>query len=258
MAAKIVYWDIESSPNIVYTWGAGYEENVIEVIEPWFMLSFAYRWEGVPEKSTTCIIVTPEEARAGDDSRIVEALRDVLDEADIAIAHNGDNFDKKKFNARLIKHGLTPPQPYRTIDTLKVARGNFKFNSNRLDSLGQFLEVGKKVPHTGFQLWKDCMAGDEKALALMAKYNKGDISLLRDVYMKLRPFMPTHPNLALYGDVSACPKCEADSTHLRSRGYRYTNLTRKQTWHCLVCGGWSSTRVPPSVKDQPRPQRVSV
>jgi len=256
LTAKIVYWDIETSPNIVYTWGAGYEENVIEVIKPWFIISFAYRWEG--EKGTKCEIVTPKEARAGDDKRVVEELRKVMDEADIAVAHNGDRFDKKKLNARLIKHGFTPPQPYRTIDTLKVARGNFKFNSNRLNDLGLYLGVGKKVPHTGFKLWKDCMAGDEKALALMAKYNKGDITLLRDVYLKLRPFMSTHPNLALYGNPSGCPKCGADSTHLRSRGYRYTNLTTKQTWHCKSCGGWSSTRLPQGVKQSPRPERVSV
>lgn len=258
MTAKIVYYDIETTPNIVYTWGAGWEEKVIEVIQPWYMISFAYRWEGEPAKNTQCVILTPEEAIAGDDRRVVEALRDVLDEADIAVAHNGDRFDMKKFNARLVKHGLTPPQPYRTIDTLKVARGNFMFNSNKLDDLGEYLEVGRKVKHTGFELWKQCMAGDPKALDLMAKYNIGDITLLRDVYMKLRPFMKTHPNLALYGNVSSCPKCGAHSTHLRSRGYRYTNLTKKQTWFCTSCGGWSSTRLPLSAEDEPRPERVSV
>lgn len=258
MTAKILYWDIETSPNLVYTWGAGHEESVIKVVQPWFMISFAYRWEGQPAKDTKCEIVTPEEAKIRDDSRIVEALRDVLDEADIAVAHNGDRFDKKKFQARLVKHDLAPPHPYRAIDTLKVARGNFAFNSNRLDELARFLGVGKKVKHSGFQLWEDCMAGDEKALALMAKYNIGDIKILRDVYLKLRPFMPTHPNLALYGNPSSCPKCGAASIHLQSRGYKTTNLTKKRTWWCKVCKGWSSTRLPESEIDAPRPERTSV
>lgn len=258
MTAKIVYFDIETSPNIVYTWGAGYEENVIEVIEPWFMISFAYRWEGEPAKNTKCVIVTPEEALARDDSRVVEALRDVLDECDIAVAHNGDRFDKKKFNARLIKHGFGPPQPYRTIDTLKVARGNFQFNSNKLDDLGEYLDVGRKVKHEGFGLWKACMNGDPAALDRMAKYNIGDITLLRNVYMKLRPFMPTHPNLALYGDIDSCPKCGAHRSNLTRRGYRYTNLTKKVVWHCKACNGYSSSRLPVSAKVEPRPERVSV
>ncbi len=258
MTAKLAYWDIETTPFEVYTWGAGYEERVIEVIEPSFMISFAYRWEGEPGKSTKCIILTPEEAVAKDDLRVVTACRDVLDEADIMVAHNGDRFDRKKLNARLVKHGLTPPQPPRSIDTLKIARGSFAFPSNRLNDLGIYLDVGKKVPHTGFELWKDCMAGDKKALNLMARYNIGDIKLLRDVYMKLRSFSSTHPNLAIYGDVSSCPKCGAPSTNLRSRGYRYTNLTKKQTWFCLVCGGWSSTRLPLDSIEAPRPQRVSV
>lgn len=259
MTAKIVYWDIETAPNIVYTWGAGYEENVIEVVEPWYMISFAYRWEGEPQNSTQCVIVTPDEARERDDSRVVMALRDVMDEADIAIAHNGDRFDKKKFNARLVAHELIPPHPYRTIDTLKVARANFAFNSNRLDQLGQYLGVGRKVKHSGFKLWKDCMAGDEKALSLMAKYNIGDIKLLRDVYLKLRPYMPSHPNLAVYGSPSSCPKCGASSVNLQSRGYRTTNVAKKRTWLCKVCKGWSSTRVPESAAESaPRPERVSV
>lgn len=255
MTAKIVYWDIETSPNIVYTWGAGWDENVIEVIQPWYMISFAYRWEG--ERTTKCVVLTPEEAVACDDSRIVEELRDVLDEADIAVAHNGDRFDVKKFNARLIKNGLTPPQPYRTIDTLKVARSQFKFNSNRLDALGEYLEVGRKVKHQGFALWKQCMEGDEAALKKMAQYNKGDITLLRDVYLKLRPFMPNHPNLAVYGKPASCPSCNADSTNLYPRGYKTTNTGRKRTWLCHSCNSWSSTRVLESPEDSPRPERMS-
>lgn len=257
MTAKILYWDIETSPNVVYTWGAGYEENVIKVIRPWFIISAAWRWEGEPQKDTHCVIVTPEEAKESDDRRVVEVIRDLLDEADIVVAHNGDRFDKKKLNARLVKHGLTPPQPPRPIDTLKVARGNFTFNSNRLDALGQYLGVGGKVKHEGFALWEKCMAGDPKALKQMAKYNIRDITLLRDVYMKLRPWMGSHPNLALYGNPSCCPKCQAPSTALQSRGYKYTNLTKKQTWFCTKCGGWSSTRLPLGMDESPRPERTS-
>lgn len=257
MTARILYWDIETSPNLVYTWGAGREESVIEVVEPWFIISFAYRWEGEPAKNTRCVIVTPEEAVARDDSRVVGAMREILDEADIAIAHNGDRFDRKKLNARLVKHGFDPPQPYRTIDTLKVARATFAFNSNRLDELGKFLGVGRKVKHSGFRLWKECMAGDKKSLDLMAKYNLGDITLLRDVYIKLRPYIPSHPNLAIYGRPSCCPKCGVSSTKMQSRGYKATNTGRKRTWFCGSCRGWSYTRLQDSDEEVPRPERLS-
>jgi hypothetical protein len=46
-----------------------------------------------------------------------------MDEADIICAHNGDAFDIKKINSRLITNGFKPPSPFKTIDTLKAAPG---------------------------------------------------------------------------------------------------------------------------------------
>ena len=252
---KILYFDIENAPNLSYTWGAGYEENVIEVVQPWFVLSFAYLWEGNADSTTECVMVTPTEARECDDRRVIAKMYELFEEADIIIGHNSDRFDRKKINARAVIHGFLPPQPYRTVDTLKIARQNFAFNSNRLDMLGEVLGVGRKVPHTGFKLWKECMAGIPAALKMMAEYNIGDVTLTRRVYMKLRPYHATHPNLSIYGDVEnrhTCPKCGADESQLTSRGYKYTNVAVKRTWQCKVCGGWSSSRVSekPDLRDR--------
>ena len=257
---KILYFDIENAPNISYTWGASHEESVIKVVEPWFVLSFAYRWEGNPASSTECVIVTPQEVKKRDDKRVVKRMFELFEEADIIVGHNSDRFDRKKMNARAIVHGFAPPQPYRTIDTLKIARQNFAFNSNRLDQLGDTLGVGRKVEHSGFKLWEECMHGDTAALKMMAKYNIQDVNLTRDVYMKLRPFHATHPNLSIYGDEGnrhTCPKCGADEEHLMSRGYKYTNVAVKRTWQCKVCGGWSSSRVSEKVDPRDKPSRTS-
>ena len=39
-----------------------------------------------------------------------------MDQADIVIAHNGDNFDIKAGNTRFQEHGLGAPSPYQSVD----------------------------------------------------------------------------------------------------------------------------------------------
>ncbi|MGH7867674.1 MAG: hypothetical protein ACREP9_08610 [Candidatus Dormibacteraceae bacterium] len=79
------------------------------------------------------------------------------------MAHNGDYFDIPWVKGRLLFHGLPPMRPIPTIDTKALASRHFYLNSNRLDYLGQYLGVGKKIK-TDYDLWLDCMNGDEKAL----------------------------------------------------------------------------------------------
>jgi uncharacterized protein YprB with RNaseH-like and TPR domain len=157
-----------------------------------------------------------------------------VDGADIIIGHNADKFDIRKSNTRFVFHGLKPPSPYKTIDTLKIARKVFKFDSNKLDELGRYLGLGRKIPHTGFHLWHSCMLGDPKAWKVMKKYNARDITLLEDVYYILRPWATNHPNVN-QGEVG-CPKCKA--TNVQKRGFSYTLLRKKQRFQCGNCHGW--------------------
>ena len=78
-------------------------------------------------------IVTPEETKTRDDKRVLQSIWKLLDEADIVIGHNGDRFDLRKLNARFIDNDINPPSPFRTIDTLKVARREFAFVSYTKD-----------------------------------------------------------------------------------------------------------------------------
>jgi len=132
--------------------------------------------------------------------------------------------------------GLRPPSPYKTIDTLKAARRFFLFESNRLDSLGQYLGVGRKLPHTGFDLWKRCMTGEKKAWDTMRAYNKHDIVLLENVYEKLKPWMSNHPDLTIYTDQPGCPTCR--STKVHRRGFAVSRKRKYRRYHCGTCGSW--------------------
>jgi len=198
-------------------------------------LSFAYKWLGEKKIHVHALPDYPAYKRDKEcDSDLTAQLWELFDRADIVVAHNGDRFDIRKSNARFLAHGFIPPSPYKSVDTLKLAKKHFRFDSNKLDDLGKYLGVGRKLPHTGPHLWFGCMGGDPKAWALMRRYNAQDVALLERVYLKLRPWATTHPNLSHYSRLDVCPVCQ--SNHLKNSGLHYLTSGKKQRRTCLDCG----------------------
>ena len=200
------------------------------------MLSFAYKWQGEKKVKTCALPDYPGYPRnLENDKFLAKDLHRLLDQCDVVIAHNGDRFDLRKANARFIQHRFRPPSPYRTVDTLKIARQRFKFDSNRLTDLGQYLGCGKKLPTTGSHLWLSCMAGKRKAWDQMRAYNAQDVVLLEAVYDRLKGWATNHPNLShLSRDPIACPTCE--STRTEGKGWKYYATGRKRRRICHGCG----------------------
>lgn len=239
MSAKILLVDIETAPSVGFVWGK-WDQNVIEMERDWFVLSFAYQWLDDPSPTIRAL---PDykgyKPGASNDKPLMSDLWELLNEADIVVAHNGDSFDIKKSNARFLSHGLPPPSSYKTVDTLKVAKKYFKFDSNRLGDLGKSLGIGTKVPHVGFALWKGCMAGDKAAWEIMKEYNGQDVVLLKEIYLRIRPWA-NHPDVNLYSDKPRgdhpCPNCGSD--HTQRRGVAVARTRKYQRWNCQGCGSW--------------------
>lgn len=236
---RTLLFDIETMANLGYIWGK-YEQNVISFEKEWYILSFAYKWLG--ERTTHSLALPDFKGYKKDkknDKKLCKELWKLFDEADVLISHNGDKFDIKKSQAKFAEHGFSPPSPFKSIDTLKIARKYFKFTSNKLDDLGNTLGLGGKVQTDGWDLWKGCAVDDNKSSwAKMKLYNKRDISLLEDVYMELRPWMTNHPNYNVYSETTdRCPVCGEKA--LRPRGYAYTRVSRSKRYSCNNCGAWS-------------------
>ena len=234
---KVLVLDIESSPNLGYSWGK-WEQNIIAFKEDWYIMSIAYKWLG--EKTTHVIKLNDYvgyRTNKNNDKRLLLDIHDVLMEADAVVAHNGQSFDMKKINARFIYHGMKPTSPYKVIDTKLVAKKHFKFDSNSLNDLCKFFQLGKKEETGGFDLWLQCMAGDDKAWSKMARYNKQDVVLLEKLYLEMLPWM-SHPNRNLYlGTLHNCPNC--GSSNCQRRGSEVTATNVWQRWQCQSCGKWS-------------------
>ncbi len=243
---RILLFDLETAPSTAYIWGLYTEVNSMDFVKKeWYTLCWAAKW--LDEKKVMSSSL-PEHSlykkEPENDYEVMKALRDLLDEADIVIAHNAVEFDVRKANTRFIMHKLTPPSPYKIVDTLKIARRYFSFMSNRLGDLGRFLGVGTKIDTGGFKLWKQCLAKDKKAWALMTKYCREDVCLLERVYLKLRPYIKVHPNLAVRSLLTfdmCCPKCRGKA--LTKRGQQVSASGLFQRYQCKTCGGWSSIKI---------------
>ena len=238
---KILIFDIETTPMPVWVWDFGKQyvphTNIVKDKSGkqkfWYVLSWAAKW--LYDENVLSDVLTPEEAVARDDKRILDSVWKLIDEADIVVAHNGDRFDIRKLNARFILNDMNPPSPYKSIDTLKIARKEFAFSSNKQDFLTKTFGLSEKLK-TEFQLWIDCMNGDKERLAEMLKYNKRDVIGLEQLYLKLRPYIKNHPNLGILMDSNVCPSC--GSKNLKPSDATY--FTSSNEFPVYRCGGCHS------------------
>lgn len=235
-APKILFFDIETTPMVSYTWGR-WQQNVSleQTIQESYMLCWSASWMGSDEVFGDCL--TPDEAIAGDDNRIIKSLWKNVDEADILVAYNGVDFDVKKINGMFFIHGLNPPTPYKVVDPCRVARAKFGFSSNKMDALAKYLGIPVKMG-TDFSLWKACMNGSKKALDYMFEYNKKDVEILKQIYLKMLPYITNHPNVCNYIDGNmSCTHCgEIHNFEKIDNHYYYTDVNKYQIYRCLTCG----------------------
>jgi RNase_H superfamily len=172
----------------------------------------------------------------------VETLWHLLNQADIVVAHNGESFDIPKIKSRFLIHGLPPTTFYQQVDTKKVAAKEFGFESNKLEALARLFGIEGKI-ETDFTLWSRCMDGNAEALIEMEAYNRQDIVVLEEVYLRLRPYIKSHPNWNLFTDSlnPVCPICGCE--HLEPSGYYYFTQTGKYpNFRCMGCGALSRDR----------------
>lgn len=229
---KILFLDIETSPNTAHVWGL-WNQNIglSQLRESSRVMCWAAKWVGDDE-------IHFDSEFQSSHKTMIKRVHKLLEKADAVCHYNGTKFDIPTLQKEFLKHGLKPPSPFKQIDLLKTARNQFKFPSNKLDYVAGVLKLGKKVKHEGHEMWLKCMARDPKAWALMEEYNKNDVVLLEQVYDVFKPWIKNHPNMSLFTGEAVCPTC--GSHHVQRRGTRVSATGTHTRYQCTDCGRWHS------------------
>jgi DNA polymerase elongation subunit (family B) len=227
---KILLLDIETAPNLVYVWGI-WQQNVAinQIEENGYVMCWAAKWLGEDKIMFDSVKKSGEENMLGRIHRLVE-------QADAIVHYNGAKFDLPTLNREWLRYGFNPPAPPKQIDLLQVCKRKFRFVSNKLDYVAQYLGLGSKMKHEGHELWTACMSGDKSAWKRMEDYNKQDVVLLEALYGRLLPWISGHPSHGAKDMINCCPKC--GSENYQQRGFALTTTHKYRRYQCRDCGGW--------------------
>lgn len=235
--ARILLLDIETSLMEFYGFSPfqGYLPSD-NLIKDWSIICWSAKWlfgtETMGEK------VTPKEAQDRSDKRILNSLWKLLDEAQIVIHQNGKKFDIPRINSRLLLSGYPEPSYYQQVDTKEVMKKKFGFSYNSQEFIAKIAGI-KLKDDMRFEDWVNCLEGREldrkAAIQKMFDYNMNDVYTLEEMYLWLRPWIPSHANLGLYVDTDkdCCPNC--GSTELKWQGEYATPLGLYESFRCLNC-----------------------
>ncbi len=178
---RTLIYDIETSYNIVSSWRVGYKINLphYSILKERAIICVSYKWLGEDE------VYTLSWDNNQCDKFLLEQFIEVMNEADVLVAHYGDKFDLKWIKTRALKHGLQMLPNYVTVDTKWLASKHFYLNSNKLDYIAKFLGFEGKI-NTEPELWdKIILHKDPKAMDDMITYCEEDVRQLEKVYNKL-------------------------------------------------------------------------
>lgn len=244
---KILWDDIETSPPLVYTYPLRDvtipHDNIVIDKQ---ITSIGYMFEGEKKPTTlewdfkSPIKIYPDRIEGGgDDTRMLKAYSEVMQEADLIIAQNGDSFDRKEINWRMNDLRLKPLEnKVLTLDTLKLSRKVFRPSSQKLDYRSARYGLGGKIHQT----MKDCMdvaRGDLHAQAERVRYNGKDVRDLRAIFWRELPFYDLPKSivrmLLLYiaEERPFCQKCAAS----RQAKFKVIRIRKNKKMHykCQTC-----------------------
>lgn len=238
MKPKILVWDIETSPMVTYNFGL-YDQNIRidQIKEDWTILSWGAKWLG--DLDSKAIYKDNRHSKnVRDDKQLVASLIELLEEADICITHNGDNFDIKRVNTRALLNGLPPYKHPKSTDTYKESKKVFSLTYNSLEytstNVNKKYQKLKHEEYPGLSLWKEVLKGNNHAWDVMKKYCLHDVFATEEYFNAIQGWIKTQ-NLACYFDDSTI-RCLCGSDRIIKKGFAYTDSGKYQGYKCLDCG----------------------
>lgn len=234
---KVLYFDLENSLMQGYffnIWNVNIGGNRISKHSHLLSNSWAFDDEEVQG-----IRLTPEQVKSSDDLLVVVDMIKAIEQADILISYNGISFDKRVLNTRALHHGLPPIRWGKHYDVMREIKKNFRFPSNSMDNVSNYLGIEGKNTSNHRRLWERCFEywnyeECEEALKQMLVYGKQDITVLRNLHKRIMGWDKSAVNVGLItkeingtntkdNHTLLCPHCASeDVDKLGSKAYTST------------------------------------
>lgn len=185
----------------------------------------------------------------------LKAVHALMAEADIIVGHNLDQADvpwlKGDFYLPRIGHAhkpnLPPLPPFKTVDTLKVLRQEFKSGApfKGLDAFCQIVGIPSKTDKYDRDAMERAVAGSVEDRERLTNYCAGDVVATQWLYDWQRPHIKNHPALFVDGvdKLTTCNRCGSDTKPIAKR--YVANVLTYSMRKCTNCQGHSRLSLEP-------------
>lgn len=232
--------DIETSHMLVKTFAIGRKINInhSQVIKPTQVISIQYLLNN-DKKAKYLEWTTLENGEHDDSSMLEDFATNILPNMDVVVTQNGDSFDFKILNDRLMTQKLTNLVQKPSLDILKTSKASFRGVSHKLDYRSKIHGKGGKISMTE-QDWFDVEDNILPVSAKMGPYGCKDVEDTRDVlfeelpYYKRLPLLVENVILEFSEARPVCQKCQDSKKRKFDTVKKGRGLS--VSWECLNCG----------------------
>lgn len=245
---RILILDVERLPGITtqYWWDRGdlknryiHHETVTRHPRTTIMCA---KWYDEPD------VIRLTEWDRGGRNTFLKRIHALMSQADIIVGHHVDGADVPWLKGDMhIEAGLPPLPPFKTVDTLKVLRREFKSGApfKGLDAFCQIVGLTAKTDRYDRDAMERAVAGSAEDRQRLVDYCAGDVIATQGLYDFLRPHIKNHPALFADGDdkLTTCNRC---GHHTKPIAKRYVaNVLTYGMRKCDNCGGHSRISIEP-------------
>ncbi len=129
--------------------------------------------------------------RLRDDSKLVVALRDLLEGYDVLVGWYSSMYDWPYIDTRLL---LQNERPLRRdilhIDPIYKARqGSLALHSSRLDAVAKTFRIEESKTPLDPEIWMDAAEGNREAMDYVVQHNVADVLVTRHIFHILKPLV---------------------------------------------------------------------
>lgn len=172
----------------------------------------------------------------------------LLEKADIVVGHNVDGADIPWLKGDLhIEAGLPPLPPFKTVDTLKILRREFKSGApfKSLDAFCTIVGLDSKTDRYDRHAMERAVAGSREDRDRLTAYCVGDVLAGQALYDWCAPHAKNHPTLTVSGKdtLTVCNRCGHDTEPVAKR--YVASILSYSMRRCTECGAYCRISIEP-------------